>query len=305
MEDSVLALLSFLAISCVGGAGLLRLHDTFSRPVEIEDPPLRQFPRRPQAEPAPAGVSRFDSWLERTLYLSGWSLSPLEASLLSILVALALGGMVLLASENLLAASIAGLAGLTFPLVGIILAQRKRVRRFAEQFPDALFLIARAVRAGESLDQAIELVGQTAHDPLAVEFRRCAGQMNMGLSVPAAMQGLQQRMDLMDVRIFANTIAMHRDLGGNLPATLERLAQVIRERYAYQRQLKSVTGAGRFSAMFIGLLGASLFAYLILFQPEYAQRLLESGTGQAMLCYAAVSQLAGLFWVSRIVRREL
>ncbi len=303
MDAQLISILSFAGIASACGAVLLGLRDLLGEKSVAEPKAIRRLPRR-MTEDA-TGVRKFDRWFERTLYLSGWELSPLAAMLLHLMVAIALGGGVFVFTDNLLLTAIAAMIGFTLVIVTLIISQRRRVQKFSEMFPGSLDLLARAVRAGESLDQAIDLVGRSSRDPLATEFRRVAGQMEMGLSVSAAMQSLTDRMDLIDVRIFGNTVSMHRDIGGNLAHTLERLAEVIRDRQAFRRQLKSVTGAGRFSALFIATLGPLLFAYLFIFQPQYAEALLKDPLGKVMLAYAVVSQLVGLFWVSRLIKSDL
>lgn len=306
MEGQLISLLSFAALASACGAVLLGLRDLFTpRPSASDVPSVRRLPRGIEQEENAGTIRRFDSWFERTLYMSGWPLSPVAAVLLHLMSSLLFAGPVYIVTDNLLLTAIAGLFGFAIVLISMVIAQRRRVKKFLEQFPGALDLLARAVRAGESLEQAIELVGESARDPLSTEFRRCSGQLDMGLSVSATMQGLTRRMDLVDVRIFANTLSMHRDVGGNLAATLERLAEVIRDRRSFQRQLKSVTGAGRFTALFIATLGPLLFAYLFIFQPQYGEGLLNDKVGQVMLGYAVVSQLVGLFWVSRLLKNDL
>ena len=304
MDAQLISILSFAGIASACGAVLLGLRDIMRPKTAVEvKPTIRRLPRR--AEASEGSVGKFDRWFERTLYLSGWELSPLAAMLLHVLVATVLGGTVFVLTDNLLLSSLSATMGFVMVMVALVISQRRRVAKFLELFPGSLDLLARAVRAGESLDQAIDLVGQSSREPLATEFRRVAGQLEMGLSVASAMESLTNRVDMIDVRIFANTLAMHRDTGGNLAATLERLAEVIRDRRAFRRQLKSVTGAGRFTALFIAALGPLLFGYMFIFQPQYGHALLNDSLGKVLLAYAVVSQIVGLFWVSRLLKSDL
>ena len=109
---------------------------------------------------------------------------------------------------------------------------------------------------------------------MGLEFRRCARHLQMGLSVTAAMRSLVHRLPLMDVRILATTLSVHRQTGGNLALTLERMARVVRDRMVYRQQMRSVTAAGRFSAMMIATVGPLLFLYMFMFQRDYAGKLL-------------------------------
>jgi tight adherence protein B len=164
--------------------------------------------------------------------------------------------------------------------------------------------MSRATRAGESLEQSIALVGQRAGEPLGLEFRRCSRHLQMGLSVSATMRALVHRLPLMDIRIMATTLSVHRQTGGNLALTLERMARVVRDRMNYRQQLKSVTAAGRFSAMLIAMAGPLLFAFMFVFQREYASKLLSLPLGNVLLIIAVVLELVGLVWISRLIRAE-
>ena len=112
-------------------------------------------------------------------------------------------------------------------------------------------LMARAVRAGESLDQAIALAGNSGF----TRGRRVPllrSQMKMGLSLESAIRGLVSRAPLAETRILAMTLIVQRRRGGSLPTTLERLARVFRDRSNFYRQFQAATALGRGSAVMIG-----------------------------------------------------
>jgi tight adherence protein B len=165
-------------------------------------------------------------------------------------------------------------------------------------------LLARAVRAGESLDQAVHLVGETVPKPLGPEFRRCARQMEMGLSVDAAMQSMSRRAPVTEIRILASALTVQRKTGGSLPITLERLSAVIRDRLNYRRQFKASTAAGRVSTLLIGAAGPFVAVYLMVFQAAYFQKFLDSFGGQMMLLTALVLQVVGYIWVYSLLRTD-
>ena len=103
---------------------------------------------------------------------------------------------------------------MVIPLAFLIYRQKKHVRKLQDQLPGALEMLSRSVRAGKSLDQAIKLAGDQAPEPLAREFRWCALQLEMGLSMAAVMRLLVERVRLQDVRIFTTTLTVHRQAGG-------------------------------------------------------------------------------------------
>jgi tight adherence protein B len=163
-------------------------------------------------------------------------------------------------------------------------------------------MLARSLRAGRSIDEAVQMAGTQLPEPLAKEFRFCGNQLALGLSLPAVMRSLVDRVRLFDVRIFTTTLSVHRQTGGNLARVLERLAAVVRDRLCYRRQLRSITGAGRFSAGLIAVIGPLLFLFMFFFQPEYVGAMIESPLGQTMLIAAFVLEAVGLVWTARLLK---
>ncbi|MFN3151992.1 type II secretion system F family protein [Bremerella sp.] len=303
LNANSLPILVFGGMAAALGALLMGVRDLFvSRDSRLmASPILKKLPARIEEADATA-VSRFDVWLERAIYMTGMNMSITMAAMLFILIGITAGMAVFVFTEDMLYSVIAGLFGIVVCFVILSISYKRVMKQFEEQFPSALDLLARAVRAGESLDQALVMIGDSVNDPVAGEFRRIAKHLEMGLSLSAAMKSLAYRVPTMDVRIFASALSVHREAGGNLPKTLERLAGVIRDRMSYQRQLKSVTGAGRITALIISCLGPLLFLYLFFVQPEYSSSLWNDPTGRLVLIAAAVSQLIGLFIVSRMLR---
>ena len=171
-----------------------------------------------------------------------------------------------------------------------------------KQFPAALEFLARSVRAGHSLDEAIALAGSEGPQPLAAEFAYCSRQLAMGLGMPATVRSLADRIRLVDVKIFAALLGVHRESGGNVAEVLERLALSIRERMSYRRQLRATTSAGRMSAIFVAALAPILFIYMFFFHAEYAHAMLETPLGQTFLLTAVVLQVIGMIWTARLTK---
>jgi tight adherence protein B len=305
LGPNLIALIAFLGIASALAAIAWGARDLFGRNSDDADVPqtLKRLPRF-EEEANPGLLKQIDQWLDRTLYWSGLQINGLAASLLVLLVVLAAGGAAFVATENEMFAAVAGLFGFGLVIISLEVRKRRRLRRYEEQFPAALDLLARAVRAGESIEQAMGVVGEALREPAGPEFQRCAGQLDLGLSLAASMRSLSQRVDQMDTRIFATTLSVHRDSGGNLPITLERLAEVIRDRMSYQRQLRSVTAAGRYSALLIAVIGPLLFGYFFLVHPEYGGKLTSDPIGRYLLVVAIVSEVVGIAWIMRLLRSD-
>lgn len=311
MNLAVVAILSFAFLaSLLATVGLL-VRDLFFRRAEAVEvavdearPRLGRLALARDAVPPAGLVGRIDGQVEKLVVESGIPADGLTVTLVLVLSGLLLGGGVLLWTDDLLSGLMGFAAGLVVPIPYLSLRRASRFRNIQSQLADVLDLMARAIRAGESLEQAITLVGQRAAEPLGLEFRRCARHLQMGLSVSAAMRSLVHRLPLMDVRILATTLSVHRQAGGNLTLTLERMARVVRDRMVYRQQMRSVTAAGRFSAMLIATVGPLLFLYMFTFQRDYASKLLELPLGNILLVIAVVLEVMGLVWISRLIRTE-
>lgn len=249
-------------------------------------------------------IQRFDRWLTLMVYQSGLGITAVTAVMLVLLVGFALGGFVFVATQDQIMAGVMTLIAVIFSLTALAIQRNNRMKKFEIQFPNALAIIARAMRAGESLEQAVALVGDAAQEPVAGEFRRCVRQMEMGRSVTNTMKAFGERLDRSDVKIFSSTLSIHREGGGNLAESMDRLASLIRDRLDYRKQMKSVSSAGRFSVMVIFILAPILMAYLFLIRPEYGFGMWEDSWGRWMLLGAILGQMLGLFWVSRIFKSD-
>lgn len=308
---TVLTLACFACVTSIVAVAGLVLRDLLVRrsatagvPLDDAPAPLRRLSLARDAVPATGLTPRIDQALDRLVLESGVPASSLTVTLLLVLSGLVFGGGVLLWTDDPLSGAVGFLVGMGAPLPYLSLRRAGRIRDVQAQLADAMDLMSRATRAGESLDQAIALVGQRAPDPLGLEFRRCARHLQMGLSLSAAMRALVHRLPIMDIRILATTLSVHRQAGGNLAFTLERMARVVRDRMSYRQQIRSVTAAGRFSAMLIGTVGPLLFLYLFTFERDYVGKLLDLPLGNLMLACAVVLEIVGLVWISRLIRAE-
>ncbi len=274
--------------------------------LELEQPKLAvQTLPTPVEETAPEGFSnRIDHRFRRMIYQSGLDISPEAAALLMIMSGLLLGGGIFLWQDHLVQGVAGFLVGMALPLGIYMWFRSARTKAIREQLPDVMDLMARSVRAGESIDQAIGQVGTSFTAPLGVEFQRAHRQLEMGLAMPAAMKALTARAPLAEMRILASTFNVQRRSGGNVAANLDRLSHVIRDRLSYQRQFMAATGASRAATILIGLIGPAVFLYMIFSQPDYMGQFFVSPGGTALLATAIVLQVVGLIWIYGLLRND-
>ena len=311
--SSYLPIYSFAFISLISAAGLMVARDLLANRRRTRDSRLgmplddRQLIRLEQALPdaPPKGIAgRIDYRFASLIAETGIEAPPEAAFLAAVTGGLLVGGGLFLGMDDLLA-GICGMVVGMGAVIGYFFIRRARRRtKIREQLPDVMDLMARAVRAGESIDQAFSLIGETSYDPLSVEFRRCAQQLEMGLSMPATLRALTRRAPIVEMRILAAALVVQRYAGGNLPITLERLSRVIRDRLSYYRSFRAATAAGRASTILIGLAGPLVAIYLLIWQREYIATFLETTQGQSLLATAIVLQILGLAWIAGILRNN-
>ena len=335
-QDVVLLVVPFVAITLVSAAAMFLLRDLlFRKPrpagyraggggtaggdsLRLSKSPQQQV-GAPSSRGAAAAIpqlslpfetqgggplARFDAWLERLRYESGINLTPELMFLIELCVGLALAGVIYLWRDNVIQAALTIPIGMTLVMGVYVLLRARRRKAILEQLPDVIDHVARTVRAGRTIDQALDMVGETAADPLGIEFRRCAGQLGMGLSVDAAMRAMARRVPIPEMRILTSTFVVQRQAGGNLPMILERLARVIRDRLSFHRQFRAATAGSRLSLIIIALSGPLMLLYMAIWREDYFNRFFESTIGMVMFGAAVAMYVAGLLWVTRILHEE-
>lgn len=189
-----------------------------------------------------------------------------------------------------------------FSLLLLRVKAQRRIARFTEQFPDALSIISRSLRAGHSFTTAVQLVGQEIQAPTGALFRAACDQQQLGLRLTEALAGMNRKMDSLDLRFFTTAVAINGDIGGNLSEVLDKLAATIRDRLRIRRQVQVYTAQGRMSGYILGALPLVAFIMFGVMNPQYESALLREPVGRYALLGAALLQLAGVLTIRRIIR---
>lgn len=233
---------------------------------------------------------------------------PLSASTF-LLLSFALGTLSFLLGLKFLAhfvlAVALGAAFLFLPYLYLKFAERTYHLKFQEQLPEALDLLARALRSGHALTSGLEMVSAEMEDPIGSEFGAAVDEINLGLTLQEAFENLCERVPSTDLRFFAVAIIIQRETGGNVAEILDKISQLIRERIQFARQVKALTAEGRLSAMVLIGLPIVLFAYIFFVNHEYLSLLWKEQIGQYMLGGAIVLQILGAYIIKRIVSIEM
>ena len=159
------------------------------------------------------------------------------------------------------AAVVAGLLARRVPLLYVRRKRTVRLQTFEEQFPEAIDLISRALRAGHALTTGLGMVADEIPAPVGPEFRRLYDEQNFGMSLPEAMRAMARRVPVLDARFFVTAVLTQREAGGNLSEVLDNLASVMRERFKLKRQIRVISAHGRISAWVLSLLPPVLAAF--------------------------------------------
>jgi tight adherence protein B len=203
------------------------------------------------------------------------------------------------------ATAAAALVGGFAPFGWLVHRRSVRLKRFEEQFPEALDLLSRAIRAGHALQTALGMVADELKAPVGPEFKKTFDQQNFGLPLRDALNELAERIALLDVRFFVTAVLIQRDTGGNLAEILDNLAHVVRERFKIRRQVRVHTAHGRFTGYVLLALPAALAMALSVINPDHMQLLFREHMGQMMLLGAIVMQTIGFIWIRQVIKIEV
>ncbi|HLY92600.1 MAG TPA: type II secretion system F family protein [Candidatus Angelobacter sp.] len=194
-----------------------------------------------------------------------------------------------------------GFAFGALPYLYLLQKRARRLRRFAEQLPEAIDLMSRGLRAGQALPATIETVAQECDDPLRSVFRRAADEQSFGLPFREAMLNISRRVPVADLQFLVTAILVQKETGGNLAQILDKASQVVRERVRVAGQLRIRTAQGRLTGWILAGLPFALFIGMNFLHPGYGKVLFEDPLGRKMVTYAAVMLVLGIFLVRRIV----
>ena len=187
------------------------------------------------------------------------------------------------------------------PYIYLYIVRSIRFRRFANQLPEAVDLMARGLRAGHAVTAVLEMVGQEIAEPVASEFRALHEQQVLGLTMRDAMLNLVDRVPLDDVRFMTTAILLQRETGGNLAQILDKTAVVMRERSRLRGQLRIYTAQGRITGWILCIMPFVMFGVLSAVNRNYEKILFTDPTGLHMLYFGIVMMILGVLIIRKII----
>lgn len=188
-----------------------------------------------------------------------------------------------------------------FPFLWLRFRRNGRFKKFGKQMPDAMELIARALRSGHSLNSGINVVVEEMPVPIATEFMMAHEEQNLGVPIEKALKNMLKRMPNMDLKFFVTAVAIQKQAGGDLAEVLDKIGYIIRERFKIMGQVQALTGEGRISGIALQGLPIALFLVVYYMNPDYVMMLFTEELGKQMLLYAVILQIIGAFVIKKIV----
>lgn len=219
-----------------------------------------------------------------------------------------------LAMVGALAGTIAGLGWATIvlflvlgslPYMAVSKIKQKRLDVFESQFPEAVELVARALRAGHGFSSGLRMVGEEMGEPVASEFVKTFEDYSFGKTMEEALDGLVARVELEDVKFFASAVSLQRETGGNLTEILDNISYIIRERFRLQRTVKALSAEGRLSGWILSLMPPALLVMLWWVSPDYINMAINHPIGQTLLIAGAIFEVLGIVVIKQIIKMKV
>lgn len=177
----------------------------------------------------------------------------------------------------------------------------RRLEQFTALLPDALDLLSSAIRTGQPIRAGLDLLAREMADPLGTEFALVTRDIELGVGEVEALERLAERLDSLDVQMLVTSIAVQKEVGGNLPEILATLAQTIRARFRIQGQVQAYTAQARLSAKVLIALPVVFATVLYVIQPSYLAVLVSDPAGHALLITALAGWLVGWLVIRQIL----
>jgi len=244
--------------------------------------------------------------IKMQLRQAGLNISIERFYVLSALCGLLLTMAFFLAGAPLLLLPGALLAG-TFGLPRWFVAYKRsrRVKKFLEEFPNALDVIVRAVKSGLPLNDAIRMIASEAQEPVRTEFRRVVESQQLGLSTAEATSRMAETMPCPEASFFGIVIQIQSQAGGNLSEALANLSKVLRDRKKMKARVQALSMEAKASAAIIGALPVLVAFLVYLSSPSYIMPLFVTSTGHLILGISAIWMSLGIFVMRKMMNFEV
>ena len=245
---------------------------------------------------APTIRQRFVAMIDQ----SGLETSPQRVLITAAICAGGVGAIDLFFRQNPAEAVVVALIGGWLPIRRIKKTRDKRIEKLRSQLADAFDLMARVIRAGQTLGQSLMAVADEFPEPIAGEFAQCYEQQNLGLSPEASFRDLNRRTGIIELKIFVLAVLVQQQSGGNLAELLGKLAGIVRERYQIRGTINTLTSEGRMQGWVLAGLPPAMLVILMIANWDYAKAHLKP-ENRNLLMYTFGVETLGVLWIRKIV----
>jgi tight adherence protein B len=237
-------------------------------------------------------------------FIAASAMGVSAAELVSISVVLGLIGLFLPAvlGKPPIFGAVLGLGLAVLPWWRVASRRKTRIERIERQFPEALDLMSRSMRAGHSFPSAVKMVADEMPEPLGRDFRILFDEMNYGVPTNEALAHLADRVPVPDVSYFVVAVMIQRESGGNLAELLDKIAFIVRERLKLLGEVRTLSAEGKLSAIILTALPFGVGLVVNIVNPEFMAVLWTDPAGLRMVGLALFMMLLGILWMRSIIQ---
>ncbi len=227
-----------------------------------------------------------------------------------LMVSAGLGGFALLAAflvvgEPIAAVLVAAIAGLGLPNWVLSFLRKRRMKRFIDEFPNAIDIIVRGIKSGLPVGDCLRIIASEAREPLKSEFRAIIEAQSLGLSVTDAVGRLAKRMPIQEANFFVIVVQIQQKAGGNLSEALGNLSRVLRERKKMKAKVSAMSMEAKASAVIIGSLPFVVAFMVQIASPGFITPLFTTQSGHMMLLGSAFWMMCGIIMMKSMINFEI
>jgi tight adherence protein B len=244
--------------------------------------------------------------LETKLLQGGIAWSRQKYYIASAVAALLAASVALILSQNLFVAGGAlFVGGFGLPSWVVSFRRKRRLKKFLDEFPSAVDIIVRGIKAGIPLGDCLRNIASEAAEPVKTEFRMIIEAQQMGLSIPEAVDRIIERVPLAESNFFSIVISIQAKAGGNLAEALGNLSVVLRDRKKMKAKIKAMSAEAKASAGIIGSLPPIVALLIYVTSPSYMSLLFYTSTGHMVLAGCAVWMSCGIFIMKKMINFDM
>lgn len=246
-------------------------------------------------------VEGLREWIQH----SGLEINPSILIAIGFLIGISMGGFFVILHANILVSILLGIiGGFVIPWSFIAFLTSRRKKQFLEEFPIALDIVRRALRAGHSVDRAITMVVEQMTGPVGLAFKQIVDKLRIGSSFENVLAEMSNRIGIDDFRMLAIVIVLQRETGGSLAEAIDNFSKIIRARQQLRKKVKSLTAEVRATAMILTAIPFVIFATVYLTTPKYFNPLFYTENGQILLITGISMLVLGIAVIMRMTYRE-